>query len=440
MKIVHFTAYNGSGMNQVAVSCVESERAAGLDSHLLNIHESSNWDIALDADVHVAHTHWPDFYNGKSFRRMLKKTPKIVTIFHGTPEFVIRDTMNLHRHNPKHGNGDGIMMMLHWLSVADARITFWPRHQAIYQTMVDRGTAIDLLPLGVDREFWKSGSRSEYFPGNPSVWSGENPHFIKDPLDLALLWPWVYPQLDNASLHLCYLAENLHRHYSPILNRNQAAYGMHWSAFTFRHERLRNIFKSIDFFAGLVRYGDFNRLSLEAAASGVKTISYRGNPYADFWITEGDQRVMALELLTILRGDVEPRAEKSPVPDVAETASEMQRVYERVLARPVFPGFELPFSEPKNWHAPSFVDTRSPEVIESAARSAIESTGTPDFPVPNVTRAVRTFLDRHEPASRQREKRSRMARPHQPVRKPSTPAPAKKKSAKRPAKTSRTKR
>ncbi len=373
MKVVHFSAYNASGMNKVAESCAASERAAGIDSHILNIHEEGNWDIALDADVHVAHTHWPDWYRGKSFRRQLTKEPKIVTVLHGTPEFVMRDTMGLHRHNPKHGNGDGIMMMLHWLAVSDARVTFWPRHQAIFQTMVDRGTEIHYIPLGVDRSFWKSGHRIHGYEGNPSIWTGENPHIIKDPLDLILMWPWIYPQLDNASLHACYLAENLHRHFSPIINRNQAGYGMHWSAFVFNHDTLRNIFKSIDFFAGLVRYGDFNHLSLQAAASGARTISYRGNPYADHWITEGDQRVMALEMLEILRGDAKPRADKSPVPDVAETAKGMQAIYKGVLKRTYAPGFTLPFAPTKNWHEPVTIDFRTPKVKESAAKSAAAS-------------------------------------------------------------------
>lgn len=346
MKVAHYTAYNASGMNRVAESCVKAEREIGVDSHLLNIHQSNDWSVAHDADIHVAHTHFPDTHNGKSFRRMLTKPAKIVTVFHGTPEFVMRDTIGQGRHGARHGMGDGIMMMLYWLGAADARVTFWPRHQAIYQTLVDKGTEVHCVPLGVDHDFWKKGERTNEFPGAPSLWTGENPHVIKDPLDLILLWPWVYPQLDNASLHVCYLAENLHRYFAPIIDRNAAGYGMHWSAFTFAHNRLRSVFKSIDYFIGLVRYGDHNRLSLEANAAGATTISYRGNPYSDFWITEGDQRSMAFELLQILRGDVAPR-EKSPVPDSKDTAAAMLAIYESTLVKHYVPGFTLPFSEPK---------------------------------------------------------------------------------------------
>lgn len=377
MKVCHFTAYNGSGMNQVAETFARADRARGLDAHILNIHEQGDWSVALDADVHVAHTHWPDFYHGKSFRRMLTKAPKIVTIFHGTPEFVIRDTLNQSRHNNKHGNGDGIMMMLHWLAQSDARVTFWPRHQAILQSMVDRGTEIHCIPMGIDRAFWQAGLPEAKWAGSPSVLSCENPHFIKDPLDLILLWPWVYPQLENASLNLGYVAENQHRQYSSIINRNDAGYGMHWSAFTWGHERLRSILKSVDFYVGLVRYGDFNRMSHEANVAGTRTISYRGNPYSDFWITEGDQREMARELLSILRGDVAPRA-KASVPDASETAEHMEGIYKGVLERTYAPGFTLPFAPCKVWPplnaSLSVIDTRSEDVKRSAAESASVAT------------------------------------------------------------------
>ncbi len=86
----------------------------------------------------------------------------------------------------------------------------------------------------------------------------------------------------------------------------------------------------MDYYIGLVRYGDFNRLCLEANACGARSISYRGNPYSDFWIAEGDQRVMADELVEILNGNVEPR-KKEVVPDISETALAMQKIYEGLL-------------------------------------------------------------------------------------------------------------
>lgn len=361
MKIVHYTQYNRSGMNAVAESIAKEERRLGLDSHILNIFDEKDWSIALDADVHVAHTWFPDFYQGTSFRRQLKKDPRIVSVFHGTPDFIFTESFEVSRYSG-YGHGDGLMTMFYWLQNADARVTFWPRHQAIYQTMVDRGTEVDCIPLGVDHEFWKAGSSKGKWAGNPSVWSGENPHLIKWPYDLVTLWPWVWPQLEGASLHLVYLAQNMHRQFAPLMDRNGAAYGMHWSALTFNHVALRDIFKSIDFFIGLVRYGDFNRLSHEANVGGAKTISYRGNPYSDFWLTEGDQREVARELLSILRGDVEPR-QKDPVPEIAETAAAMQTIYERIVAKKYVPGFSLPFS-PVKVKPPVIVTDLRPEAMK----------------------------------------------------------------------------
>jgi hypothetical protein len=154
----------------------------------------------------------------------------------------------------------------------------------------------------------------------------------------------------------------MHRQFAPLMDRNGAAYGMHWSALTFNHVALRDIFKSIDFFIGLVRYGDFNRLSHEANVGGAKTISYRGNPHSDFWLTEGDQREVARELLAILRGDVEPR-QKDPVPHIEETAVAMQAIYERIVAKKYVPGFSLPFSPVKE-KPPVIVTDLRPEAMK----------------------------------------------------------------------------
>jgi hypothetical protein len=303
---------------------VEAEKRLGHDSHLINVQDSTDWDEWVDADIHVSHTHFPD-----SMRKKVTKPLKIVWVAHGTPENVFQHSVEEGKANG-YGHGDSFMLMQHWLRNADARVTFWPRHQAIYQTMVDKGTKVHCIPLGVDREFWGSGVSAGKYAGTPSVWSGENPHYIKWPLDLILMWPWVYKELSGASLHCCYLAQNLHRWFAPLINSNGAGYGMHWAAITWSHEELKNVFKSVDYFIGLVKYGDFNRLSLEANAAGCKTISYPGNPYSDFWIPEGDQRESAKALVEILKGDAVPR-EKTPVPDFMDTAREMVNIYEGIL-------------------------------------------------------------------------------------------------------------
>lgn len=114
------------------------------------------------------------------------------------------------------------------------------------------------------------------------------------------------------------------------MNRNGAGFKTISGGFLLSPENLRNAFCSTDFFIGLVRYGDANRLVLEASASGAKTITYAGNEYSDFWLHEGDQRNMADELLAILQGKTNPR-KKTPVADLQDTAVSMRKIYERIV-------------------------------------------------------------------------------------------------------------
>jgi len=72
-------------------------------------------------------------------------------------------------------------------------------------------------------------------------------------------------------------------------------------------------------------------MALEVKATGCKLISYIGNPYADYWVPEGDQRVIAARLIGILRGDVSPREDAQQVPDIVETAKGMLSLYERLI-------------------------------------------------------------------------------------------------------------
>lgn len=317
-------------MNRVAESMVAAEKRLGIDSVLCNVFEETNWDHMLDCDVHVPHTWFPELYKGKSMRRQLTKPLKVVFVGHGTPEFIFESSVQEGKSH-QHAVGDSIMLYMYWLQNADAIVTFWPRHKWIYDSMLDKGRTTDLVPLGVDREFWAGGVCHAKFGGSPSLLTSENPHFIKSPFDLITAWPYVYRELDGASLHALYLVTDLHRMFAPWMNRNGAAYGMHWSPQVWNHIGLRDVLKSVDYYIGLVRYGDFNRMSLEANAAGTKSISYRGNPYSDFWLPEGDQRDMAHALTAILKGDVAPRADKQPVPDFLDTAKAMQAIYERLL-------------------------------------------------------------------------------------------------------------
>ena len=319
--------HNGSGMANVARSCVEGEKKLGIDSVLANTFDESLWGNTLDADVHVSHTHIPRLAKAR-----FTKKPKIVGVFHGTPEHVFQGSVEV-AENGRYAPSNSFMIMQHDLQRSDARVTFWPRHQAIYQQMVDWGTTVHCVPLGVERKFWEAGVSRGKYQGKPSVWTGENAHYIKWPLDLFLLWPWVAAELPEVQLHACYLPWDVHRFFFPLAYRTGAYYTAHIGPWTYPHEELRHIFKSIDFFIGLVRYGDFNRIALEAnATKGPKTISYAGNPYSDFWLPEGDQRVVAKELLRILRGEVKPRA-KTEVPDLEETSRAMQAIYKSILVK-----------------------------------------------------------------------------------------------------------
>lgn len=320
--------FNGSGMHAVAKTMVEAETKLGLDSTLVNMHETNPaaLDACADSDIFVAHTHFPS-----EIKKRATKKYKLVFPGHGTPEHVFRSAVEEGTHRG-YGHGDGLMLYQYWLSHADAIVTHWPRHQAIMQTMVDKGTKVHLVPMGVDTEFWSQGTSEGKWAGTPSFMTGENCHEIKWPLDLFILWPWVYEQITDACLHAIYLPNDQHRWWFPLVNRNGCSYGSHISPLAFHGPALRNVFKSIDYQIGLVRYGDFNRFSLEANAAGCKTISYRGNPYADFWVTEGDQRVIAEELVAIARGDTKARV-KSAVPDQLETAEAMKEIYEGLMVK-----------------------------------------------------------------------------------------------------------
>lgn len=325
MKVTHFSLYNKSGMNNVAASLVEAEKKLGLDSMLFNIQESKNWADTYDSDIFVSHTHFPD-----EVRKKITKKLRLVWVGHGTPEHVFQSAVEAGT-NKGYGHGDSWMLCQHWLQVADARVTFWPRHQAIWQSLCDKQTIVHCIPMGVDKEFWKPTQSRGKFSGKPSLFTCENQHYFKWCLDLFIAWPWVYPRINgNPCLHAIYVPRDQHRWVFPLVNRNGASYASHISPMTFEPVDLRNAYCSTDFQIGLVRYGDYNRISLEANACGSKTISYCGNPYSDFHIHEGDQRVIADELVAILNGEVKPR-EKAVVPDISETAKGMKEIYEGIL-------------------------------------------------------------------------------------------------------------
>lgn len=330
MKVVHWTMYNSSGMNSVAETMSAAERKLGIDSNLANAFNEKREDLIdrfRDADIHFSHTYFPSW-----FRKAVTKDFKLVWLGHGTPENVFYGSVEEgdERYGVRHGINDGVMLQHYYLQHADLIVTHWPRHQAIYQTMVDRATKVHLVPMGVDLDFWKPvpSEGKPRFLGTPSLLYAENTHNIKWPYDILVAWPWVQAatKLDPI-LHVTRLPLNLHRWFFPLVNRNGASYSCHISPLLWTGAELRNALSLVDYQIGLVIKGDFNRISLEANACGCKTISYVGNPYSDFWVPEGDQRNIAAYLVEIIEGRIEPR-KKTPVPSSLETAKQMKVLYE----------------------------------------------------------------------------------------------------------------
>jgi hypothetical protein len=324
VKVAHWSLINNSGMYTVAKSFVQAEGKLGVDSWLADIADPKGYGDILDADIHVIHTHLPD-----DVRKQLTKPLKTVWIGHGSPEHIFQTSVEAGV-SRGYGAGDSWMLAQYWMQQADALVTFWPRQQEIWKSLCDKRTVIDCLPMGIETDFWKPVPSQGKYSGAPSLFTAENGHYCKWPLDLFIAWPWVWPEIPTATLHAVYMPTDQHKWWFPLINRNGAAFKSVTSATILSKEALRNAFCSTDYFIGLVRYGDFNRVSMEASACGAKTISYAGNKYADFWIREGDQRTMAKDLLAILEGDVKPK-KKLPVVDIAETAKAMIGIYERIL-------------------------------------------------------------------------------------------------------------
>jgi hypothetical protein len=311
-------------MHRAAESICEAEKRMGLDSRLAWT-DTKDYQDAIFADVHVGHTFIP------AEVWMQRPNVTVVWVAHATPEVVFQTAVEDGKKGG-YGHGDAWMLIQYWLQHSDAVVTFWPRHHEIWKSLCDKRAIVKCIPLGIDKLFWndKVPSQGKYV-GNPSVLTCENNYSIKWPLDLFIAWPWVQKEVDGVRLHATNLPQDVHRWFFPLVNRNGASFSSYISATRFDHVNLRNALNSVDYYCGLVRYGDFNRMSLEAGSCKCKTISYEGNPYADFWVSEGDQRRLADELAQILKGDVEPRV-KDPIPDIDETAKQMKELYDLLLS------------------------------------------------------------------------------------------------------------
>ena len=321
MKIAHWTEKLGSGMSRVAEEMASIETSLGLESAVYNPFLPVE-EEARQADIHVVHQHLPDEFHHSGAKK--------VYVTHGTPEHVFQSSVEAGL-NCGYGASDPLMIAQYWLKEADAIATFWPRIQAVWQGLCQKPKTVDLVPMGIDTEFWKPTETRGKYAGDPSLFTAENCHYIKWPLDLMIMWPWVTDKVPMARLHLHYLPRDQHRWWFPWMHQNGMAFKSYISGNSLEWPDLRNAFCSTDYFIGLVRYGDFDRLCLEARASGAKVISWAGNEYAHYWLHEGDQRVQAEELIAILKGEVEPRQAKD-VPTKEEMAKAMLSIYERITA------------------------------------------------------------------------------------------------------------
>lgn len=331
MKTAHWVTTNGSGMHHLAEACADAERRLGHEASLIDLSKPQTWESgpAVDADIHVNHTQFPEGQRQR-IRQVTGKAPKVVFVSHGIPEHTFELAVQEHLATDKYDTQDYWMLFRHLLRTSDALVVFTPRYQALFQTMAHRSQIIDLVPMGVDRAFWAGGVAADRPRGLPAVWMSENQHRIKWALDVFLAWPFVLQANPLAHLHAPSIPFDQHRFMVDLANSNGAAYGATISAKRYSHKQLRGFWKACDFNLATTRYGDNTLITMQAEAAGLRTISYNGNEHASFWIPEGDQRTMATELLKIFSGETPERA-KTPVPDLLEMGRGMLAVYERVL-------------------------------------------------------------------------------------------------------------
>lgn len=328
MKITHWCKPNGSGMYAVALMLVAGETNLGIISRVEDPFAPVSDEIlkAIEGtNVHVVHTHIPNKWLYDS------KTPKLF-VSHATPEVMFTSALR-EAERAAYGHSDPLMLLMWWLQHADAVVSLVERHQQILLQMSDRGRQIYYVPLGVDTSFWKPVPSAGKYDGTPSLFSAENQYEIKSHLDTFLALPTIvsHSDLHATKFHAIYVPTDQSRVLFPLADRCGAAFSAHISAKRFGPEDLRNAFCSIDFYLNLVRYGDPSLTGLQARACGVPLISYAGNPYADYWVSEGDQRVMAVKLIDILTKTVEPRT-VSLVPTATSMVGKFVEIYRELGA------------------------------------------------------------------------------------------------------------
>lgn len=351
IKTVHWVSPNNSGMHHVAASMARAELAIGVEARVLDPHDASEsgWELALEADVHINHTHLPDTIGGKSFKRSSLKPLTTVFVHHGTPEVIFDIAVKESEGNP-YNAGTGMAQHFRLMQESDATVCFVPRHRDLLDLMTDKATKIDCVPMGMDAAFWSGGINQGRYTGKPSFYNCENAYPFKWAVDFLRVWRWVWDEIPGATLHVTHLPTNTLEQVKMMTSRSGAVYGTVAGSWKYDAMNLRNIFTQVDFYLSTVRYGDFNRMSMEAGSSGLKVISYLGNPYADYHIREGDIRESVKDLIAIGKGEVAPR-DKTPIPSERDMAEAMVNVYERILDRPRTlwaPGVELADALPES--------------------------------------------------------------------------------------------
>jgi len=334
VNIVHWSSKNRSGMHHVAESMAQAELALGVDSRLMDPHDpkQDQWDIALDADVHVLHTHVPDMIGKVPFKQACRKPYRMAFFHHGTPELIFENAVRDSESNG-YGSAAGYSVSIALMKQADALMCSVPRHHALFSLMMGKQGTVDLIPMGMDLKYWSGGINRGKYQGNPSFLNCENQYPFKWGVEYLKMWPWIRAALPEAFFHISNIPVGTQRFVDVLAAEYGAIYGAVIGNWNYLHSDLRNIFKQVDFYLSSVRYGDFNRMSMEVGASGCKVIAYPGNPYADYWVREGDHRNVAADIIAIGKGDVEPRADKLPIPTAQEMGHATINVYERILNR-----------------------------------------------------------------------------------------------------------
>lgn len=318
MKVAHWTFFNGSGLANVATDMAEADSAIGLESVICDQNNPETWEKGMNAHVHVVHSHMPD-------KLTFNKASKIVIVQHGSPEHIFEISVQQGT-SGAYAPGDSFALSAFFLKRADAVVTFWPRHAAIWETMTDK--PVFCVPMGIKKDFW---TRQDIAPlaGSPALFTAENMHNCKWPLDIFFLWPHLAERLPDARLHVANIPANQAPWWWPLAYMNGSRYSTFMNSLRFDHSTLKIYLSAAPFYYSPVRYGDHNRISLEAAACGAKIISFEGNEYAHHWVREGDQRRQLEDLVAILSGTREER-QPLPVPDISETAAALLQVYKEI--------------------------------------------------------------------------------------------------------------